>query len=341
MTLSLDDIDVTTPSLSTPDITQLTTNSLAGTGVFDALMRVTKLHLLEEYTNNRITGKEYSTVYLGAMTAAMQQSIAFLTSHQQQEKVLAEIGLIRQQTVTELTQTDNDIPVGLGFNGDTTVEGIVASQLAINNQQELLLAEQTAQVTQETELIEQKTVTELAQTDNDIPVGLGHNNSQIIEGIVKSTQDKLAAETDFTIQKSVTEVAQVNDTLPAGIGLNDSTTISGIVETQKIKTESEVQLLNQKSVTELAQTDDTIPSGTGISTNTAVTGTIGKQKDLFTAQTDGFARDAEQKTAKMLLETWSVRRTTDEATLADNLNKLDDASIGAVVTKLKEGIDVT
>jgi len=103
-----------------------------------------------------------------------------------------------------------------------------------------------------------------------------------------------------------------------------------LIMEQKLKTVSEAALLAQKKVTEQAQT-----SGTGVDADSV----IGKQKALYTAQTDGFQRDAEQKTAKALIDTWNVRRTTDDGTVADGTNMLDDATIGRAVSKLLAGIN--
>lgn len=102
-------------ALSTP-LEQLTTVSLTGSGAFDVLMRATKQHLKEEYDAQRITGQEYSTVYLGALSAVLQTATQFLLNEQQVQKINAEIGLVRQQTVTELSNTDDTLPMGLGFN---------------------------------------------------------------------------------------------------------------------------------------------------------------------------------------------------------------------------------
>jgi hypothetical protein len=101
--------------LSTP-LEKLTTVSLEGAGAFDVLMRATKLHLTEEYDAGRITGNEYATVYLGAVSAVLQTSIQFLLNEQQAHQIVAEVGLIRQKTVTELAETDDNLPIGLGFN---------------------------------------------------------------------------------------------------------------------------------------------------------------------------------------------------------------------------------
>ena len=101
--------------LSTP-LEKLTTEVINGTGAFDVLMRAAKGHMVEEYDAGRITGADYTQVYLGALSAVLQTSIQFLLNEQQAQKINADIGLVRQQTVTELAQTDDNIPVGLGFN---------------------------------------------------------------------------------------------------------------------------------------------------------------------------------------------------------------------------------
>lgn len=109
---------------------------------------------------------------------------------------------------------------------------------------------------------------------------------------------------------------------------------NSLITQQIIKTDTESDILIQKKLTEQAQIMDIVAGN-------EVTGVIGKQKLLYQAQTEGFARDAEYKVAKLLVDTWSVRRTTDETgTLADTVNKLNDASIGEVITKIKQGINV-
>jgi len=99
---------------------------------------------------------------------------------------------------------------------------------------------------------------------------------------------------------------------------------------QKLQTTAQTSLVQQKIATEKAQTVET-----GVDDNSV----IGRQKLLYKAQTDGFQRDAEQKAAKILIDTWNVRRTTDEGTVADGVNQLYDANIGRVVTKVLAGVN--
>lgn len=97
----------------------------------------------------------------------------------------------------------------------------------------------------------------------------------------------------------------------------------------KLQATAQTSLIQQKMATERAQTVET-----GVDDNSV----IGKQKLLYQAQSDGFQRDAEQKAAKILADSWSVRRTTDSGTVADNTNKLDDVTIGRMMTKLLDGV---
>jgi len=102
-----------------------------------------------------------------------------------------------------------------------------------------------------------------------------------------------------------------------------------LITEQVLKAAQETQLLTWKVTTEKAQT-----LALGVEDNSV----IGKQKLLYAAQTAGFARDAEQKAADILVKTWSIRRTTDEGTVADGTNKLSDIYIGQAITKLLAGV---
>lgn len=101
------------------------------------------------------------------------------------------------------------------------------------------------------------------------------------------------------------------------------------ITAQTLKVNAEIALLAQKTASEKAQTQ-----AVGVDADSVV----GKQKALYTAQADGFKRDAEQKAAKILVDSWNVRRTTDEGTVADATNMLNDATVGRTVTKLLSGV---
>ena len=114
---------------STPgviSIADVTTGTKEGDGVFDVLMRTMALHLHDEYSKGRITGKEYATAYATLATTVLQQSIQYLNVGKQVEKLHAETGLTRQKIVSELANTSDTIPAGIGFNESTAVTGVVS-----------------------------------------------------------------------------------------------------------------------------------------------------------------------------------------------------------------------
>ena len=337
MTTSIDTVVLDASAvLKQPDISRLTTASVDGTGVFDILMRSAKQHLLEEYNADRVTGDEYTKLYLGTMTAVMQTAVQYILNVQQEEKIQAEIALVRQKTVTELAQTDDDIPVGLGFNGDTNVEGLIALEKEKLRQSGLLVDAQIAQAQTSEALLGQQIVTELARTCDDFTLatvaGYGFNASNVLQGL-------LELEKAITEQKLVTELANTSDTKPADLGLMTGTTvITGLVDVQKKKAEAENALLAQKTNTELAQTSDMVKVGAPyLNTSTTVAGVIGTQNALYAEQTKGFTRDAEQKVLKMVLDTWGIAAANQVAVRSEH-NGLDDPSLLSVLNKARVGI---
>jgi hypothetical protein len=171
----------------------------------------------------------------------------------------------------------------------------------LSKQTENLIAT-NAQIKAQTAHVNQET-TNLAVTKLDIEAHTSLVNQQssnaVIEGTVLTAQKcKLQAEYDMTL------------------GL----TLKGAQETS---------LLAQKTATERAQT-----TALGVDVDSV----LGSQKALYKAQATGFTRDAEQKAAKIMVDSWNVRRTTDEGTVADSVNMLNDAAVGRAVNKLMAGV---
>lgn len=237
-------------------IKDLTESTVNGTGVFDELMKANKAHLLEEFNKGRITGQNYSTVYLGSLDAVMNTALAFLL---QKDKVALEAELLRLQ----------------GIKLDKEIQLADAAIRKAEFEIELVQAQ--------VELTKQQKVTEIQQ-----------------ELVLKAQECKLKAEYDLTL-KSITKAG------------------------------TEIDLLVQKVITEKAQTQ-----AVGIDENSVV----GRQKALYRAQTVGFKQDAAQKYAKMMIDTWNSRRITDEGTVADSINKLNDVEVGTAVTLAKESLNL-
>ena len=101
------------------------------------------------------------------------------------------------------------------------------------------------------------------------------------------------------------------------------------IMTNNLRVASEKALLDQKLTTEKAQTTTGFVDGDSV---------LGKQKALYEAQASGYKRDAEQKAAEIMFKSWATRKTTDDATTVNSMNKLEDQYIGTAITKLLAGI---
>ena len=93
------DIDFDTLSTATTVDTGTATD---GTGNFDELMKVVTLHVEKQFTEGRITGTDYATVYLGALQSTLAQAVSFTLN---MNKANEEADLLAQKTTTEYAQT--------------------------------------------------------------------------------------------------------------------------------------------------------------------------------------------------------------------------------------------
>lgn len=88
---------------------------------------------------------------------------------------------------------------------------------------------------------------------------------------------------------------------------------------------AQADLYAQKVFTEKAQTQGSIvEEGSVLGANVAV----------LSAQAEGYRSDAKQKVTKILVDTWNVRRNSDEGVEANITNQLHDANVGVAVSGL-------
>lgn len=340
--------------LTVADLTGATT---AGSGVFDVLMRAVKAHLDQEFTQSRIKGPEYSTVYLGSLELAMQTGLNFLLNKDKQDLEaqllakqieLAEVQVQKAEAELAILQaTQLKIPAEIAHLEAQTalVEqqtlNAVKEGALLDLQDEKLTAE-TAHITAQTALVTQNTANAVIEGANLTKQGdlLAAQRLHIIQ----QTENLAAEELNIPKQGAVldaqaTHVGQQTTNLIAealnipkqGLVL-DATKCKldaefDLLQAQTLKSAEELNLLTQKTATEKAQTQSV-----GVDADSV----IGKQKALYAAQTTGFTRDAEQKAAKILADAFAVQRTTDEALAAPS--GLDAGAISAVLGKLRAGI---
>ena len=155
---------------------------------------------------------------------------------------------------------------------------------------------------------------------------LQKDQAELQAQLIAKQIEKLDKEIDLVVQQTANAVIEAEVLRGQKCKLDAE---FDVLLQSKLKTAAEVTLLGQKTQTEKAQT---------VAMGVDADSVIGRQKDLYQAQTTGFARDGEQKAAKLMIDSWNVRRTTDEGTVADGTNMLYDPAVGRAVNKLLTGV---
>jgi len=257
-------------------------------------------------------------------------------------QVQAQTGLIAKQ----IDSVSKDLLIK-----DSQLLQMEADLIKTENESQVVL-NQAAKLVSDKLLVDANILTEAKQRDNLVK-DLELKDSQLLQmaqDLIKSVSEnelilsqKLKIEADVLLTNASKDTEVVRKTnlekdlelkasqlLQMAADLIKSQTENTVLQEQKLKTASEVALLDQKIVTEKAQTVDTV-------NGLPVTGVIGKQKQLYTAQTDGFARDAEQKATKILLDAnttvFSINENPDYLT-----SSLTGLQLNPVLNKLKQGI---
>jgi len=181
-------------------IKDLTTGAINGDGVFDEIMSTIQIRLDREWDKDRIKGTDYSKVYLGAMEASMQQSIAFLLG---KDKAYIESLLIdaqREKTEAEILKVEAETKLINQKNSNSIIEGqILSIQLEIAKLTEI-------KTEQEIENLKAVEAAEWAKT-LDIVDGVP------VTGLIGAQKFKVNADTDLTVQRKKTEMSNILDTI--------------------------------------------------------------------------------------------------------------------------------
>ena len=357
------------------NVTELTTAEIAGTGVFDVLMKSVKNHVQEEHTKSRITGKEYATVYLEALQSTMAQSIEYLLraktlgfeldnlgkqgvllDHQAEIAIkdaqLKFAQIAQTQAQTELTEQQvktaeaeaHKIPVEISvLRSNLELSGVekdlrIAQVGLAETEKDIAVYNLVNKTPVEVELLQ-------AQTDN------AQSQIALTEAqVVKITEEnKVIPYNIERIQAEIANMTRQSDILEkeleikiSSLALQDKQLLLADAELQvrvleldvkRAEVESaqaQAQLYAAKVLTENAQTMDAAHPNSVLGSNIAV----------LRAQASGYARDAEQKAAKILVDAWNVQRNTDESIQANAANLLYDTSIGKAVSAMLRGAGI-
>ena len=374
--MATENVSLKLAQLDTPlDVTELTTAEIAGTGVFDVLMQSVKNHVQEEHAKSRITGKEYATVYLEALQSTMAQSIEYLLraktlgfeldnlgkqgvllDHQAEIAIkdaqLKFAQIAQTQAQTELTEQQtksaeaeaHKIPVEISLLRSNLELASVEKDLRIaqvglaETEKDIAVYNLANKTPVEVELLQ-------AQTDN------AQSQIALTEAqVVKITEEnKVIPYTIERIQAEIANMTRQSDILEkeleikiSSLALQDKQLLLADAELEIRRLELDVkraeveaaqaqaQLYAAKVLTENAQTMDAAHPNSVLGSNIAV----------LRAQAAGYARDAEQKAAKILVDAWNVQRNTDEGILANADNLLYDQSIGKAVAAMLRGAGI-
>lgn len=352
MTVTIENTAVSTAL----NIDELTTGSLTGTGVFDVLLQTLRLHLDREFTSGRITGTAYATVYSQALTSFLGQATAYCLS---KAKLALELQQLEEQvTILQLQQTKLTAETSLVESQQNQVEAETDKLLyettyilpenvkVIKNQQDQLIAQtnkvatdtviaikqghltdaQTCQVKAETNKVNAEVTLKLPEEVQLIQLNqaaITAQTSQVaytVSNLLPKQVEQLTAQIAGTEAQTEQAVYTTEHLLPAQL----SNTFA-----QTNNTDAQRELYTQKKSTELCQTVATPSAGS----------VMGVQNALMVKQTANYERDAEQKAAKIMIDTWNVRRNQDPDT-AEMLeaNRLREADIGIAVAALLAGL---
>lgn len=300
-------------------LNDLTTGATNGAGIFDKLMLATKAHIKEEFEKGRIKGPEYATVYLGALDNVMSSSMQFLL---QKAAIGLQADLLTQQILLAQIEVQKanialEIMAIEKLKASATLLQI-ESQTSLIAQQKVNLAAEALNIPKQGIMLDAQAAQSTQTTANLASEQLGIVARTALTGqqAINAEVEKRVLENQLCKLQAEYELTLVNVT----------------------KTTGEITLLAQKVATEKSQI---------LSLGVDADSVVGKQKALYQAQTEGFSRDAEQKAAKLLVDTWSARRMSDEGTIAgkdpanpDAIdNMLGDSSIARVVNKVLSGIN--
>ena len=236
---------------------------------------------------------------------------------------------------TDKVATDTVVTIKQGHLTDAQSCQVKAETNLVNAVVATKLPKEVAQIEAQTSLLSYD-LTDIKPTEKNNLINTGLNitaqTSLLAYDLtnIKPVEKDNLVSTGLSINaqtaQNTAQTAQITYTtsyvLPSQVSLTNAQTDSAAAQTA---------LYEQKTVTELAQTTTTPASGS----------VMGVQNDLMATQKASYLRDAEQKAAKMLIDTWNIRMNTHPTdTNFNDSNKLADGYIGSAVGKMLNGIGV-
>lgn len=203
-------MSVTLPDIAPVTVDDITQGSVTGTGIFDKLMATVAAQLQAEFQADRITKSDYGQVYVSALNNTLGQAIQFLLTKDQAALQAATLAaqyekIALEKDILELQKQQ------------------LTLQLAQLEQQTLLIQSQILTDAAQRALINQKIVTEVAQTQ-DTPTS---NTSTGYSGVVGKQNALYAAQTTGFTRDAEQKAAKLAlDILATQLSTDDSMTVA-------------------------------------------------------------------------------------------------------------------
>lgn len=348
-------------------LADLTTQAIGGSGVFDALMNTMTQHLSQQFEKGRITGKEYAEVYLGGMQSILAQSVQFLVS---KDKIRWDALLVREQTkLVQLQGVNTKLQIQLSklqvVEQKLTVAKVqVQAYTAKSEYASSKMGLSTGftgihQNEAQTQLILEQYEGARAQTRNTLSTGEVVVGLAGAEKLVKDKQALLVSEQIDTARAATKDTNQAGGAI-AGLSLSEKQlkaaqielsneqidaqrastkdtlrsggAITGITAQDKLIKQAQVKLINEQYEGQRGQVRGTLSTG-GV-----IAGVLGAQTSLYLQQTESYKHDSKSKAVKMLLDTWTARKTIDEG--VEVPSQIDTAALNISIAAYRAAVDV-
>lgn len=211
-------------------------------------------------------------------------------------------------------------------------------QYEINNKQIEVMEEQIKQAQKQNELLDlQKEQLRLANLT-------AQYNLDVVLPKQSATMDAQKAQVEAQTEVTIAQVNKITaevlllgkqeDMLDEQIlseKTNTQTPSAGLARAQYDKTQAEIEVLSQKKLTEVAQTSGSVPMDNS-------GGLVGAEMRLKKQQADSFIRDAEQKAAKLMADTFSVLASIEYTGLEPSEWGFNATNSSDLVNELKSGV---
>lgn len=303
------------------NIDELTSGELEGNGAYDTLIKLYKAHLWQEYKKQRIRGTDYANAFVHLLQQGLDKIGDYALN---KAKLPLELELLEAQVLKTGADTIFVTKQGGLVDAQTLKEMAETERIHLDMiyklPRELALMDAQIYDTYMSAYLKEYELVNIKPVELDIK-----NAELLLRNKELDIRDKEVKLKEAQIDIAYKELAIKEQQLALA---EFELEFKAPAEVDNIK--SQTDLYNQKTITEKAQTDPSvIIDGSVISHNNKV----------LAEQARSYDNDGKIKVLSVLVDTWKVRRNDDpDATLADDINKLFDPTIGTAVTKSMKNV---